>query len=162
MSRIPGPISWPEVIHIHSKKILLDTFPFLTQTTLANFHRNYVFVAILCFLLLSCWNHIQTFVGVFDLLQLWSKQTFKCYTLWKLQVIREGLPRKNCSSFGFCPNFLTLLLRRWNEIRALYYVKSILTEILASRQDKMVLQKSKIIRIKFLGIWGMLQTSRYV
>ena len=41
----------------------------------------------------------------------------------------------------------TLLLRRWYEIRALYYVKSILTEISASRQDRRVLQKSKIIRI---------------
>ena len=48
------------------------------------------------------------------------------------------------------------------EIMSLYYVKSILTEISASRQDKMVLQKSKVIRIKFLSIWSMLQTSRYV
>ena len=55
-----------------------------------------------------------------------------------------------------------LLLRRWYEIIALYYVKSILTEISASRQDRRVLQKSKIIRIKFLSIWSMLQTSRYV
>ena len=139
-----------------------DTFPFLNQTTLANFHRNYVFVAILCFLLLTCWNQMQTFVGVFDLLQLWSKQTFKCYTLWKLQVIREGLPRKNCSSFGFCPNYLPLLLRRLYEIRALYYVKFIFTEISTSRQDRRVLQKSKIIRIELLSKWGMLQTSRYV
>ena len=45
---------------------------------------------------------------------------------------------------------------------ALYYVKSILTEISASRQDRRVLQKSKIIRIEFLSKWGMLQTSRYV
>ena len=43
---------------------------------------------------------------------------------------------------------------------ALYYVKSILTEISASRQDRRVLQQSKIIRIKFLSIWGILQTSR--
>ena len=56
----------------------------------------------------------------------------------------------------------TLLLGHWYEIMALYYVKSILTEISASRQDKRVLQKSKIIRIQFLSIWGMLQTSRYV
>ena len=56
----------------------------------------------------------------------------------------------------------TLLLRRWYEIMALYYVKSNLTEISASRQDRRVLQKSKIIRIEFLSKWGMLQTSRYV
>ena len=52
--------------------------------------------------------------------------------------------------------------RRWYEIMALYYVKPILTEISASRQDRRVLQKSKIIRIEFLSKWGMLQTSRYV
>ena len=57
---------------------------------------------------------------------------------------------------------LTLLLGHWYEIMALYYVKSILTEISASRQERRVLQKSKIIRIKFLSIWGMLQTSGYV
>ena len=56
----------------------------------------------------------------------------------------------------------TLLLRHWYEIMALYYVKSVLTEISASRQDRRVLQNSKIIRIKFLSIWGMLQTFRYV
>jgi len=55
-----------------------------------------------------------------------------------------------------------LLLGHWYEIIALYYVKSILTEISASRQDRRVLQKSKIIRIEFLSKWGMLQTSRYV
>ena len=55
-----------------------------------------------------------------------------------------------------------LLLMRWYEIMALYYVKSILTEISASRQDERVLQKSKIIRVKFLNIWDMLQTFRYV
>ena len=59
-------------------------------------------------------------------------------------------------------NVLALLLGHWYEIMALYYVKSILTEISASRQDRSVLQKSKIIRIKFLSKWGMLQTSRYV
>ena len=57
---------------------------------------------------------------------------------------------------------ITLLLRHWYEIMALYYVKSILTEISASRQDRRVLQKSKIIGIKFLSIWGMLQTSGYI
>ena len=56
----------------------------------------------------------------------------------------------------------TLLLGHWYEIMALYYVKSILTEISASRQDRRVLQKTKIIRIEFLSKWGMLQTSRYV
>ena len=56
----------------------------------------------------------------------------------------------------------TLLLGHWYEIVALYYVKLILTEISASRQDRRVLQKSKIIRIEFLSKWGMLQTSRYV
>ena len=56
----------------------------------------------------------------------------------------------------------SLLLGHWYEIMALYYVKSILTEISASRHDRRVLQKSKIIRIKFLSIWGMLQTFRYV
>ena len=36
--------------------------------------------------------------------------------------------------------YQSLLLRRWYEIMALYDVKSILTEISASRQDRMVLQ----------------------
>ena len=54
---------------------------------------------------------------------------------------------------------MTLLFRRWYEIISLNYMKSILTD---SRQDKRVLWKSKIIRIKFLRIWGMLRTSRYV
>ena len=49
-------------------------------------------------------------------------------------------------------NDYALLLGHWYEIMALYYVKSILTEISASRQDRRVLQKSKIIRIKFLSI----------
>ena len=52
-----------------------------------------------------------------------------------------------------------LLLGHWYEIMAHYYVKSILTEISASKQDRRVLQKSKIIRIKILSIWGILQTS---
>ena len=56
----------------------------------------------------------------------------------------------------------SLLLGHWYEIMALYYVKLILTEISASRQDRRVLQKSKVIRIEFLSKWGMLQTSRYV
>ena len=56
----------------------------------------------------------------------------------------------------------SLLLRHWYEIMALYYVKLILTEISALRQDRRVLQKNKIIGIKFLSIWGMLQTSWYV
>ena len=55
-----------------------------------------------------------------------------------------------------------LLLRHWYEIMALYYVKSVLTEIAASRQDRRVLQKSKITRIKILSKWGMQQTFRYV
>ena len=42
----------------------------------------------------------------------------------------------------------------WYEIMSLNYVKSILTEISASRQDKMVLQKSKVIRIKFFEHMG--------
>ena len=57
---------------------------------------------------------------------------------------------------------ISLLLSHWYEIMALYFVKPILTEISASRQDRRVLQKSKIIRIEFLSKWGMLQTSRYV
>ena len=61
-----------------------------------------------------------------------------------------------------CVMFISLLLGHWYEIMALYYVKSILTEISASRQERRVLQKSKIIRIEFLSKWGMLQTSRYV
>merc|ERR1711928_139822 len=56
----------------------------------------------------------------------------------------------------------SLLLGHCYEILALYYVKLILTEISASRQDRRVLQKSKIIRIEFLSKWGMLQTSRNV
>ena len=58
--------------------------------------------------------------------------------------------------------YIPLLLRRWYEIMTLYYVKSIITDTSASRQDRRVLQKSKIIRIEFLSKCGMLQTSRYV
>ena len=56
----------------------------------------------------------------------------------------------------FLELLLALLLGHWFEIIALYYVKSISTEISASRQDRRVLQKSKIIRIEFLSKWGML------
>ena len=62
----------------------------------------------------------------------------------------------------FGHDYMTLLLRHWYEIMALYYVKLVLTEISALRQDRRVLQKSKIIRIEFLSKWGMLQTSSYV
>ena len=48
----------------------------------------------------------------------------------------------------------TLLLGHWYEMMALYYVKSILTEISATRQDKRVLQKSKVLRIKFFEHMG--------
>ena len=37
----------------------------------------------------------------------------------------------------------SLLLGHWYEIMALYYVKSILTEISASRHDRRVLQKKQ-------------------
>ena len=60
-------------------------------------------------------------------------------------------------------NFVALLLGHWYEIMALYYGKSILTEISASTQDRRVLQKSKIIRIEFLTNWAcyrLLDTSR--
>ena len=49
---------------------------------------------------------------------------------------------------------VSLLLRRWYEIMALYNVKSILTEISPSREDKRVLQKSKVKRIKFFEHMG--------
>ena len=45
----------------------------------------------------------------------------------------------------------------WYEIIALYNIRYILTDFSASRQDKRVLRKSKIIRIKFLSWWGMLE-----
>ena len=38
---------------------------------------------------------------------------------------------------------IPLLLRHWYELMALDYVKSILTEISASRQDRRVLQKKQ-------------------
>ena len=41
------------------------------------------------------------------------------------------------------PKYISLLLRHWYEIMALYYVNSILTEISASRQDRRVLQKKQ-------------------
>ena len=81
-----------------------------------------------------------------------------CGTLY-LALKPYSVSRINCLLSEF---YFSLLLRRWYEIMALYYVKSILTEISASRQDRRVLQKSKIIRIEFLSKWGMLQTSRYV
>ena len=40
-------------------------------------------------------------------------------------------------------NLFTLLLWHWYEIMALYYVKSILTEISASIQDRRILQKKQ-------------------
>ena len=68
-----------------------------------------------------------------------------------------------CTSNDYDRGFLiALLLKHWYEMMALYYVKSVLTEISASRQDRRVLQKSKCNRIKFLSIWGMQQMSRYV
>ena len=74
---------------------------------------------------------------------------------------QEGLAGAH-RAYMFTVRKAALLLGHWYEIMALYYVKSILTEISASRQDRRVLQKSKIIRIEFLSKWGMLQTSRYV
>ena len=46
----------------------------------------------------------------------------------------------------------------WYEIIGLYYIKSILTDFSASRQDKGFYKKNKIIRIKFLIRWSMLDT----
>ena len=60
-------------------------------------------------------------------------------------------------NYEILAHYPALLLRHWYEIMALYYVKSILTEISASRQDRRVLQKSKIIRIRFLIRWGTLE-----
>ena len=45
----------------------------------------------------------------------------------------------------------SLLLGHWYEIMVLYYVKSVLTKISASRQDRRVLQKSKIIISEHMG-----------
>ena len=53
------------------------------------------------------------------------------------------------------PFIVALLLGHWYEIMSLYYVKSILTEISASREDKRVLQKSKVIRIKLFEHMGL-------
>ena len=78
----------------------------------------------------------------------------------ELPNVEKIVTQKYCNLFWVVS--IPLLLRHWYEIMALYYVKSILTEISASRQDRRVLQKSKIIRIEFLSKWGMLQTSRYV
>ena len=94
-----------------------------------------------------------------------SDLTLRLNWLWigvakpfKLLTLNTFIANKEKYTINMGP----LLLRHWYEIMALYYVKSILTEISASRQDRRVLQKSKIIRIKFLSIWGMLQTSRYI
>ena len=76
------------------------------------------------------------------------------------QVARYLQINTDISPIG--PESDPLLLGHWYEIMTLYYVKSILREISAYRQDRRVLQKSKIIRIEFLSKWGMLQTSRYV
>ena len=46
-------------------------------------------------------------------------------------------PQEMC----FAKDSRTLLLRHWYEIMTLYYVKSVLTEISDSRQDRRVLQK---------------------
>ena len=48
-------------------------------------------------------------------------------------------PQEMC----FAKDSRTLLLRHWYEIMTLYYVKSILTEISASRQDRRVMQKKQ-------------------
>ena len=82
-----------------------------------------------------------------------------CYTDKEEKEWEYCSPPGEVSSFQ---TYIPLLLGHWYEIMALYYVKSILTEISASRRDRRVLQKSKIIRIEFLSKWGMLQTSRYV
>ena len=84
------------------------------------------------------------------------RQKLTCYCLTSAHL---WLPYFQTKIFF---SLISLLLGHWYEIMALYYVKSILTEISASIQDRRVLQKCKIIRIKFLSIWGMLQTSRYV
>ena len=89
-----------------------------------------------------------------------SKVSYTCTTHTQLHELCVR-PTSAINDF-FSTVQLSLLLGHWYEIMALYYVKSILTEISASRQDRRVLQKSKIIRIEFLSKWGMLQTSRYV
>ena len=78
------------------------------------------------------------------------------------QQIFAAAPPSSISFWIVLADYMPLLLGHWYEIMTLYYVKSILTDISASRQDRRVLQKSKIIRIEFLSKWGMLQTSRYV
>ena len=98
-------------------------------------------------LFLVC-KHTETITGKLGPLGI---ETYGGFFYWIVSI--------PCSWFLYA---MTLLLRHWYEIMALYYVKSIFTEMSASRQDRRVLQKSKIIRIKFLSIWGMLQTSGYV
>ena len=78
-----------------------------------------------------------------------------------LKTSRNAMKHK-ILTFKMKGDVISLLLGHWYEIMALYYIKSILTEISASRQDRRVLQKSKIIKIEFLSKWGMLKTSRYV
>ena len=80
----------------------------------------------------------------------------------KLHRLNNQFFNNQSRKFSDFKDLAALLLGHWYEIMALYYVKSFLTEISASRQDRRVLQKSKIIRIEFLSKWGMLQTSRYV
>ena len=64
----------------------------------------------------------------------------------------------NAQSLRFGANFHIffmgdgpLLLRNWYEIIALYNIKSVLTDFSASRQDKKIVKKNTIIRIKFLA-----------
>ena len=51
--------------------------------------------------------------------------------------------QKNAPRYNNYLYIKSLLLGHWYEIMALYYVKSILTEISASRQDRKVLQKKQ-------------------
>ena len=74
-----------------------------------------------------------------------SQNTIYICCVWIISVTEKN-------EFG--SNTLPLLLGLWYEIMALYYVKSILTEISASSQDKRVLQKSKVLRIKFFEHMG--------
>ena len=110
--------------------------------------------------------HLRS-VDIFRLV--WYPPTAWGQLEWEITAEEEeaapSLVRSSIRRVAYCTDaryYLALLLRHWYEIMALYYVKSVLTEISASRQDRRVLQKSKIIKIKFLSIWGMLQTFRYV
>ena len=112
---------------------------------------------------------------IFSSLQIFQHQTEDLFCFFYLVMMNLGdllkyhilfmewkVPKAEQSAPTHTTHCITLLLGHWYEIMALYYVKLILTEISASRQDRRVLQKSKIIRIEFLSKWGMLQTSRYV